>query len=77
MSKDSGSCNNVTFSWNCCFAKNTKLIVKKNEETYKKNIQDIENDDMVLTLINGAKKFTKVKYRKNYDDEFKFYNNFL
>lgn len=68
-----GLCNNRLFSWNCCFAKNTKLIVKKNEEIYKKNIQDIENDDMVLTLINGAKKFTKVKYRKNYDDEYKFY----
>lgn len=68
-----GLCNNKFFSWNCCFARNTKLHVKKNGIICKKNIQDIENDDMVLTLVNGEKKYTKVKYRKNYDDEYKFY----
>ena len=68
-----GLCNNKFFSWNCCFARNTRLYVKKNDIIYKKNIQDIENDDMILTLVNGEKKYTKVKYKKNYDDEYKFY----
>ena len=66
-------CDFRFFSWNCCFAKSTQLTVQKNGRIYKKNIQDIEDDDMVLTLINGEKKFTKVKYRKNYEDEYKFY----
>ena len=68
-----GLCNNKFFSWNCCFARDTKLYVKKDGIICKKNIQDIENDDMVLTLVNGEKKYTKVKYKRNYDDEYKFY----
>ena len=68
-----GFCNRQFFSWNCCFAKDTKLIVEKNGKTYKKNIQDIEIDDHILTLFNGEKKFTKVKYKKNYNDVYKFY----
>ena len=72
MSKGSGSCN-ICISFNCCFSKNTKIFVEKNGKVYKKNIQEIEEDDMVLTLINGEKKFKKVKYKKNYDDEYKFY----
>ena len=67
-----GSCN-VCISNNCCFAKNTKLTVKKDDKIFKMNIQDIEKDILVLTLINGEQKFTKVKYKKNYDDEYKFY----
>ena len=68
-----GFCNQKFFSWNCCFAKNTKLTVKKDDKIFKMNIQDIEKDILVLTLINGEQKFTKVKYKKNYDDEYKFY----
>ena len=67
-----GFCNRK-FSWNCCFARDTKLIVKENGKIIKKNIQDIEKDDNALTLINGEKIFTKVKYKRNYDDEYKFY----
>ena len=68
-----GLCNNKFFSWNCCFAKNTKMLTEKKGKTFLKNIQDIEVDDMVLTLVNGERKFTKIKYKKNYDDEYKFY----
>ena len=68
-----GLCNNKFFSWNCCFAKDTKITVKQNGKIYKKNIQDIKDDDIVLTLKNGEKIFTKVKYRKNYDEDYKFY----
>jgi hypothetical protein len=68
-----GFCNSKFFSWNCCFAKNTKILTEKNGKTFLKNIQDIVAGDMVLTLFNGEKKFTKVKYKKNYDDEYKFY----
>ena len=70
--KGGGSCN-VCISNNCCFRKNTKLTVKKDGIIFKKNIQDIEKDALVLTLINGEKRFTKVKYTKKYDDEYKFY----
>ena len=66
-------CGRWSFSLNCCFARDTKLIVKENGKIIKKNIQDIEKDDNVLTLINGEKIFTKVKYKRNYDDEYKFY----
>ena len=67
-------CNNK-FSWNCCFSKNTLITVKENNKTIKKCIPEIKVDDLVLTLINGEKKFTKVKYIKAYDDdnEYKFY----
>ena len=64
---------NICISFVCCFARDTKLIVKENGKIIKKNIQDIEKDDNVLTLINGEKIFTKVKYKRNYDDEYKFY----
>ena len=47
MSKGSGSCN-ICLSFNCCFAKDTKITVKQNGKIYKKNIQDIKDDDIVL-----------------------------
>ena len=59
-----GLCNNKFFSLNCCFARDTKLYVKKDGIICKKNIQEIENDDIVLTLVNGEKKYTKVKYKR-------------
>ena len=49
------------------------MLTEKKGKTFLKNIQDIEVDDMVLTLVNGERKFTKIKYKKNYDDEYKFY----
>ena len=67
-------CNEKFFSWNCCFSKNTLITVKENNKTIKKCIPEIKIDDLVLTLINGKKKFTKVKYFKAYDDnDYKFY----
>ena len=66
-------CDNKRYSWNCCFAKDTKIIVNENNKIVEKNISDIKKDDLILTLINGEKKFTKVKYTKEYDDEFEFY----
>jgi len=68
-------CNERFFSWNCCFSKNTLITVKEHNKIIKKCIPEIKIDDLVLTLINGKKKFTKVKYFKVYDDdnEYKFY----
>jgi hypothetical protein len=69
-----GNCN-VCVSVNCCFSKNTIITVKENNKIIKKCISEIKVGDLVLTLINGEKKFTKVKYFKAYDDdnEYKFY----
>ena len=69
-----GSCN-FCVSHNCCFSKDTLITVKENDKIYKKCIPEIKLGDLVLTLINGEKKFTKVKYFKEYDDdtEYKFY----
>lgn len=66
-------CDHRRFSWNCCFSKDTKITVKKNENIINKKISEIKKDDLILTLINGEKKFTKVKYTREYDDEFEFY----
>lgn len=66
-------CDNRRWSWNCCFSRNTKIIVNENNNISQKNIYEIKKDDLILTLINGEKKFTKVKYTKEYDDEFEFY----
>jgi len=66
-------CDNRRFSWNCCFSRNTKIIVNENNKIIEKNIYEIKKDDLILTLVNGEKKFTKVKYTKEYDEEFEFY----
>jgi len=66
-------CDNRRWSWNCCFSRNTKIIVNENNNISQKNIYEIKKDDLILTLVNGEKKFTKVKYTKEYDDEFEFY----
>ena len=66
-------CDNRRFSWNCCFSRNTKIIVSENNKIIEKNIYEIKKDDLILTLIDGEKKFTKVKYTKEYDEEFEFY----
>ena len=66
-------CDNRRFSWNCCFSRNTKIIVNENNNVLEKNINEIKRDDLILTLVNGEKKFTKVKYTKENDDEFEFY----
>ena len=65
-------CDNRRFSWNCCFSRNTKIIVNENNKIIEKNIYEIKKDDLILTLIDGEKKFTKVKYTKEYDEEFEF-----
>ena len=72
MSKGGGSCNNC-LSLICCFSKDTIITVKENNEIIKKSIPEIKKDDLILTLINGEKKFTKVKFFQAYDDEYKFY----
>jgi hypothetical protein len=59
----------------CCFSKDTIILVKENNNIVKKPISDIKKDDFILTLINGEKKFTKVKatlFDKS-DDGFLFY----
>ena len=66
-------CDNRRWSWNCCFSRDTKIIVNENNNISQKNIYEIKKDDLILTLVNGEKKFTKVKYTKEYDDEFEFY----
>ena len=73
MKNYKNTCDNVGFSWNCCFSKETKITVKENGNIINKNISEIKKDDFILTLINGEKKFTKVKFTREYDDEFEFY----
>ena len=66
-------CDSRRFSWNCCFSKNTKIIVNENGNISQKNIYEIKKDDLILTIIDGEKQFKKVEYTKEYDDEFEFY----
>ena len=59
----------------CCFSEDTIILVKEKNNIIKKPISDIRKDDFILTLINGQKKFTKVKatlFNKS-DDGFLFY----
>ncbi len=51
-------------SWNCCFSRDTKILVKENNKLIEKSIYEIKNDDLILSVINGEKKFVKVKYTK-------------
>ena len=60
-------------SWNCCFSRDTKIMINENNKIIEKKIYEIKKDDLILTLIDGEKKFTKVKYTKEYDEEFEFY----
>ena len=66
-------CDNRRFSWNCCFSQKTKVVIKEKNDIIEKSINEIKKDDFILTLVNGEKKFTQVKYTKEYDDEFEFY----
>ena len=66
-------CDQKYFSWNCCFSKDTEITVKENNILVKKKIFEIKKDDLIMTLVNGEKTFTKVKYTKEYNDEFQFY----
>ena len=63
--------------WKCCcctcFSKDSILTVKENDKIIKKYIPEIKIDDLVLTLINGEKKFIKVNFYQAYDEEFNFY----
>ena len=56
-------CDNST-SWNCCFSRDTKILVKENNKLIEKSIYEIKNDDLILSVINGEKKFVKEKYTK-------------
>ena len=60
-------------SWNCCFARDTQITVKENNNIVKKSIFEVKKGDLILTLVNGEKIFTNVKYTREYDDEFEFY----
>ena len=73
MANNPHLCDNRRFSWNCCFSKDTKITIKENGNIINKKISEIKKDDLILTIINGEKKFTKVKYTREYDDEFEFY----
>lgn len=66
-------CDNKRFSWNCCFARDTQITVKENNNIVKKSIFEVKKGDLILTLVNGEKIFTNVKYTREYDDEFEFY----
>jgi hypothetical protein len=66
-------CDNRRWSWNCCFSRDTKITVKEDNNIVKKYIFEIKKDDLILTLVNGEKKFTNVKYTREYNDEFEFY----
>lgn len=66
-------CDNRRFSWNCCFSQKTKVVIKEKNDIIEKSINEIKKDDLILTYVNGEKKFTQVKYTKEYDDEFEFY----
>ena len=72
MSKEKNVCNGFCCC-NCCFSKFTNIIVKENGKIINKYIQDVKIDDYILTLLNGEKVFTKVNFKKDYDDEYKFY----
>ena len=59
---------------NCCFSKNTLVTIKEDGKIIKKCIQDVKKDELILTLFNQKNIFTKVLYKKNYDEgEYKFY----
>lgn len=73
MSKEK-VCHMSSCICDCCFSKNTSITVNENGKILKKFIQDVKVDDLILTLVDQKKVFTKVKYKKNYDaDEYKFY----
>ena len=65
-------CDNAC-SWNCCFSRDTKILVKEENICSEKSIYEVKNGDLILSLVNGEKKFVEVKYTKEYDDEFEFY----
>ena len=46
-------------SWNCCFAKDTKIIVNENNKIVEKNISDIKKDDL------ERKSLQKLNIQKN------------
>ncbi len=57
------------------FFKKTEITVKENNTYLKKKISEIKKDDLIMTLVNGERIFTKVKYAKEYNDEFIFINS--
>lgn len=73
MSKEK-KCYPSSCCCDCCFSENTIVTIKENEKIIKKCIQDVKKDELILTLFNTKKIFTKVLYKKNYDEgEYKFY----
>ena len=45
-------CNNST-SWNCCFSRDTKIMVNENNKIIEKKIYEIKKDDLILTLMKN------------------------
>ena len=33
-------------SWNCCFSRDSKILVKKNDQCLEKSIYEIKKDDL-------------------------------
>lgn len=56
-----------------CFSDDTYLYVIEDKKISKKNILEIEKNDIVVTLENGKKSFTKVIDNVREEGEFQFY----
>ena len=57
-----------------CFSDDTYLYVLENEKPIKKDISKIKKNDMVITLENGNKSFTKVINNIREEGEFQYYD---
>lgn len=51
-------CDNST-SWNCCFSRDSKILVKENDQCLEKSIYEIKKDDLILTIVDGEKSLSK------------------
>ena len=61
----------------CCFSKDTLIYVKENNNIVKKPISEIKENDLILTLKNGKKCFSKVETIVYCENEFEFYKFYL
>ena len=67
-------CHPCSCCCDCCFSKDTIVTINEDGIIIKKFIQDVKKDDLILTLFNQKKIFTKVLFKKNYDEGIhKFY----
>ena len=61
----------MTCRW--CFSKETKMTILKDSKQYEKSVQEIQKDDLVLTINGLNKTFSKVLETKKNEGEFEFY----